>query len=142
MVNMTINGGKKIKRRSAKFSQDAAKVPLIVFGAGMFGKDGVNLKGNKCGATGVLLRAIKRREKEELTSQPPEPRSPQPTITTKWKRVFEEGLQLLEDEYVTKKARLNELGSRIKEIMEERQGILVEIEDFEKKKKLTKEIIS
>ncbi|KAI8091190.1 uncharacterized protein B0P05DRAFT_634325 [Gilbertella persicaria] len=36
-------------------------------------------------------------------------------------------------EKVTKKTRLNELDSRIKEIMEERQSILVEIEDFEKK---------
>ncbi|KAI7900310.1 uncharacterized protein BX663DRAFT_488513 [Cokeromyces recurvatus] len=54
----------KVKRRPAKFSQDAAKVLLIVFGVGMFGKDGVNLKGNKCRATGVLWRAIKRREKE------------------------------------------------------------------------------
>ncbi|EIE81271.1 hypothetical protein RO3G_05976 [Rhizopus delemar RA 99-880] len=49
---------------------------------------------------------------------------------------------LLEDEYITKKARLNELDGRIKEIMEERQSILVEIEDFEKKKRLAKEIIS
>ncbi|RCH94584.1 hypothetical protein CU097_013896, partial [Rhizopus azygosporus] len=61
----------------------------------------------------------------ESTSQPPEPRSPQPTITARWKRAFEEGLQLLEDEYITKKARSNELDSRIKEIMEERQSILV-----------------
>ncbi|RCH96358.1 hypothetical protein CU097_014399 [Rhizopus azygosporus] len=75
----------------------------------------------------------------EPSSQPPKPKSPQPTITA---RVFEEGLQLLEDKYVTKKVRLNELDSRIKEIMEERQSILVEIEDFEKKKRLTKEIIS
>ncbi|CAO0798431.1 unnamed protein product [Mucor circinelloides] len=59
---------------------------------------------------------------------PPEPKSPQPTITTRRKRVFEEGLQLLEDDYVKKKARLNELDRRIKEIM-------VEIEDFEKKKR-------
>ncbi|KAG1136410.1 hypothetical protein G6F37_012368 [Rhizopus arrhizus] len=66
----------------------------------------------------------------ESSSQPPEPRIPQPTITT---RVFEEGLQLLEDEYVTKKARLNELDNRIKEIIEERQSILVGIEEFEKK---------
>ncbi|KAG0804768.1 hypothetical protein G6F57_013856 [Rhizopus arrhizus] len=78
----------------------------------------------------------------ESSSQPPEPRVPQPTITARWKRVFEEGLQLLEDEYVTKKARLNELDNRIKEIMEERQSILVEIEDFEKKKRVAKEIIS
>ncbi|CAO3679127.1 hypothetical protein G6F70_007641 [Rhizopus microsporus] len=64
-------------------------------------------------------------QSSESTSQPPEPRSPQPTITARWKRAFEEGLQLLEDEYITKKARSNELDSRIKEIMEERQSILV-----------------
>ena len=30
----------------------------------MFGKDLVKLKGNKCGVTGVLWRALKKREKE------------------------------------------------------------------------------
>jgi len=57
-------------------------------------------------------------------------------------RVFEEGLKLLENEHATKKARLNELDSRIKELMEKRQSILLGIEDFEKKKRLAKEIIS
>ncbi|KAG1141348.1 hypothetical protein G6F37_006932 [Rhizopus arrhizus] len=71
------------------------------------------------------------------SSQPPEPRIPQP----RWKRAFQEGLQLLEDECVIKKARLNELDSQVKEIMEERQAILVELEDVEKKKRLAKEII-
>ncbi|KAK4521321.1 uncharacterized protein ATC70_011936 [Mucor velutinosus] len=78
----------------------------------------------------------------ESASLPPEPRNPQPTTTTKWKRVFEEGLKLLENEHATKKARLNELDSRIKELMEKRQSILLGIEDFEKKKRLAKEIIS
>ncbi|KAG1384539.1 hypothetical protein G6F61_000338 [Rhizopus arrhizus] len=86
----------------------------------------------------------------EPSSQPPEP-SPQPpesssqpsepTITTRWKRVFEEGLQLLEDECVIKKARLNELDSQVKKIMEERESILVELEDVQKKIRLAKEII-
>lgn len=57
----------------------SSKVPLIVFGDGMFGKDNVKLKGNRCGVTGILWKALKRREKsgnlvavtvdEYLTSQ-------------------------------------------------------------------------
>ena len=56
-------------------------------------------------------------------------------------RVFEEGLQLLEDECVTKRARLDELDSQVKKIMEERESILVELEDVQKKIRLAKEII-
>ena len=48
---------------------EARKVPngkresaYIVFGAGMFGKNSIKLKGNKCGVTGVSWRAVKRRE--------------------------------------------------------------------------------
>ena len=64
-------------------------------------------------------------------------------ITFTWLiRVFEEGLEILEDELVTKKARLDELDSQMKEIMEERKRMLVEIQDVEKKKRLVKEIIS
>ena len=37
-------------------------MPLIVFGAGMFGKNSMKLKGNRCGVTGVFWRAVKRRE--------------------------------------------------------------------------------
>ncbi|KAG1348500.1 hypothetical protein G6F62_003844 [Rhizopus arrhizus] len=74
----------------------------------------------------------------EPSSQLPEPRIPQ---STRWKRVFEEGLQLLEDECVIKKARLNELDSQVKKIMEERESILVELEDVQKKIRLAKEII-
>ncbi|KAG1191772.1 hypothetical protein G6F35_013741 [Rhizopus arrhizus] len=79
----------------------------------------------------------------EPSPQPPESSSQpsEPTITTRWKRVFEEGLRLLEDECVIEKARLNELDEQIKEIMEERQAILVELEDVKKKKRLAKEII-
>ncbi|CEP17611.1 hypothetical protein [Parasitella parasitica] len=92
MVNMLVNGGKKYNRRQrskkkkrakqkkrlkkqnrvippttakpAKFHQYTNKVPLIVFGSGMFGKDSVKLKGNKTGVTDILWRAIKKREKE------------------------------------------------------------------------------
>ena len=41
-----------------------AKVPLFVVGNGMFNKDSVKLKGLRTGVTGILWRAIKRREKE------------------------------------------------------------------------------
>lgn len=54
----------KKKWRPAKFEQDMRKVPLIIFGDGMFGKDSVKLKGNRTGVTGVLWRAIKKRERE------------------------------------------------------------------------------
>ncbi|PHZ11920.1 uncharacterized protein RHIMIDRAFT_20477 [Rhizopus microsporus ATCC 52813] len=38
------------------------KVPLVVFGARMFGKDSIKLKENRRGVTGVFWRALKRRE--------------------------------------------------------------------------------
>ncbi|KAI8967173.1 hypothetical protein BDF20DRAFT_803796, partial [Mycotypha africana] len=41
---------------------DKIKVPLIVFGNGMFGKDNVVLKSHRCGTVGVLWRALKQRE--------------------------------------------------------------------------------
>lgn len=37
---------------------------MIVFGDGMFGKDLVKLKGNRCGVTGKLWRALKKRERD------------------------------------------------------------------------------
>jgi hypothetical protein len=56
-------------------------------------------------------------------------------------RDFEEGLKLLDDDLMTKKARLIELDGKFKKIMDERRSILMEIEDNEKKKKLANEII-
>lgn len=41
---------------------DKTKVPLIIFGDGMFGKDGVKIKGIRTGVVGKLWRCIKRRE--------------------------------------------------------------------------------
>lgn len=38
------------------------KMPLIVFGDGMFGKDGVKIKGHESGIVGILYRMLKRRE--------------------------------------------------------------------------------
>lgn len=69
---------KPFKFKPAQFEL-SSKVPLIVFGDGMFGKDNVKLKGNRCGVTDKLWKALKRREKsgnlvavtvdEYLTSQ-------------------------------------------------------------------------
>lgn len=40
------------------------KIPFIVFGARMFGKDAVKLKGHRCDVVGKLFRMLKRREVE------------------------------------------------------------------------------
>ncbi|KAL1933455.1 hypothetical protein VTP01DRAFT_7545 [Rhizomucor pusillus] len=37
-------------------------MPLIAFGDGMFGKDGVKIKGHESGIVGILYRMLKRRE--------------------------------------------------------------------------------
>jgi hypothetical protein len=42
--------------------EDKSKVPLVVFGNGMFGKNLVKLKGLRCGVAGVLWRCLKKRE--------------------------------------------------------------------------------
>ncbi|KAI8991314.1 hypothetical protein BDF20DRAFT_919792 [Mycotypha africana] len=52
------------KRKQSPFVQPMDKVPLVVFGAGMFGKDNVKLKGLRCGVVGRLFKALKRREAE------------------------------------------------------------------------------
>jgi hypothetical protein len=44
--------------------QDKSKIPLIVFGDGVFGKDSVKMKGLRCGVVGILWKALKRREAE------------------------------------------------------------------------------
>jgi transposase-like protein len=50
------------KWRPAKFQQEKSKIPLVIFGSGMFGKDLVKLKGIRCGLTGVFWRTLKKRE--------------------------------------------------------------------------------
>ncbi|KAL1935760.1 hypothetical protein VTP01DRAFT_4900 [Rhizomucor pusillus] len=40
-------------------------MPLIVFGDGMFGKDGVKIKGHENGIAGIPYRMLKRREERE-----------------------------------------------------------------------------
>ncbi|KAI9247884.1 hypothetical protein EDC94DRAFT_528565, partial [Helicostylum pulchrum] len=47
-----------------QFNQYQQKVPLVIFGASMFGKDYVKLKGNHFSVTGVFWRALKKREAE------------------------------------------------------------------------------
>ncbi|EPB81929.1 hypothetical protein HMPREF1544_11350 [Mucor circinelloides 1006PhL] len=49
---------------AVKSESKPMKIPLIVFGAGMFGKDAVKLKGHRCGVVGKLFRTLKRREAE------------------------------------------------------------------------------
>jgi hypothetical protein len=49
-------------KKPAKFQMEREKMALVVFGAGMFEKDLIKLKGNRCGVTGVFWRALKRRE--------------------------------------------------------------------------------
>ncbi|ORE10928.1 hypothetical protein BCV72DRAFT_330684 [Rhizopus microsporus var. microsporus] len=45
----------------AKLQMEREKVLLVVFGARMFGKDSMKLKGNRRGVTGIFWRALKRR---------------------------------------------------------------------------------
>ncbi|KAL9538006.1 hypothetical protein PS6_011654 [Mucor atramentarius] len=55
---------KKQKWKSAPYLESKTKILLIVFGAGMFSKDAVKLKGHRCGVVGTLFRTLKRREVE------------------------------------------------------------------------------
>ncbi|GAA5808627.1 hypothetical protein MFLAVUS_002019 [Mucor flavus] len=64
LINGTSNKPKKQKWKPAPYLESKTKIPLIVFGAGMFGKDAVKLKGHRCGAVGKLFRTLKRREAE------------------------------------------------------------------------------
>lgn len=51
------------KWKPSKFQEeDKTKVPLVVFGNGMFGKDIVKMKGLRCGVAGVMWRCLKKRE--------------------------------------------------------------------------------
>ena len=51
------------KWRPLKYQEeDKSKVPLVVFGNGMFGKDLVKLKGLRCGVAGIMWRCLKKRE--------------------------------------------------------------------------------
>ncbi|CEG83564.1 hypothetical protein RMATCC62417_17465 [Rhizopus microsporus] len=51
------------KWKPLKFKEeDRFKVPLVVFGNDMFGKDIVKLKGLRCGVAGIMWRCLKKRE--------------------------------------------------------------------------------
>ncbi|KAI7908326.1 uncharacterized protein BX663DRAFT_482514 [Cokeromyces recurvatus] len=50
------------KWRPIKYKEDKTKVPLIVFGSGMFNKDTNKIRTLRCGVTGILWCALKRRE--------------------------------------------------------------------------------
>ncbi|KAG2197190.1 hypothetical protein INT46_003352 [Mucor plumbeus] len=52
------------KWKPSKFEYDKSKVPLIVFGTGMVGKDLVKLRGLRHGVTGMFYRTLEKREKE------------------------------------------------------------------------------
>lgn len=47
---------------SSFVEENKEKVPLVVFGNGMFGKDVVKLKGLRCGVVGILWRCLKKKE--------------------------------------------------------------------------------
>ena len=52
---------KEKKWRKARVNCDNNGImPLIVFGSGMFGKDGVPLKGHQSGMVGILWRELRR----------------------------------------------------------------------------------
>ncbi|KAG2203207.1 hypothetical protein INT46_008991 [Mucor plumbeus] len=55
---------KSNKWKPSKFEYDKSKVPLIVFGAGMVGKDSIKLIGLRHGVTGMFYRTLKKRKKE------------------------------------------------------------------------------
>ncbi|KAI8077399.1 uncharacterized protein B0P05DRAFT_544915, partial [Gilbertella persicaria] len=54
---------KTTETRESNFFQYKQKVPLIVFGSGMFGKDHAKMKTVRTGVTGLLYRTLKRRER-------------------------------------------------------------------------------
>ncbi|KAI9253090.1 hypothetical protein EDC94DRAFT_620197 [Helicostylum pulchrum] len=50
--------------RHGKFKKfDNGKMPLVIFGDGMFNKDGVHFKGHQHGITSIVYKNLRRREK-------------------------------------------------------------------------------
>ncbi|KAI8094994.1 uncharacterized protein B0P05DRAFT_524226, partial [Gilbertella persicaria] len=49
--------------RESNFFQYKQKVPLIISGSGMFGKDYVKIKTVQTGVTGLLYRTLKKRKR-------------------------------------------------------------------------------
>lgn len=58
----TVQHKKSDKWKPERYHHKPLKIPLIVFGTGMFNKDHVKLKGNRVGVTGLLYRTLKKRE--------------------------------------------------------------------------------
>ncbi|KAI7900524.1 uncharacterized protein BX663DRAFT_517920 [Cokeromyces recurvatus] len=51
-----------VSDRETKYKNYKSKVPLVVFGVGMFGKDLVHCKGLRSGITELFYKTLKRRE--------------------------------------------------------------------------------
>ncbi|KAI7903267.1 uncharacterized protein BX663DRAFT_508022 [Cokeromyces recurvatus] len=51
-----------VSDRETKYKNYKSKLPLVVFGAGMFGKDLVHYKGLRSGVTELFYKTLKRRE--------------------------------------------------------------------------------
>lgn len=64
VVQSTTEDVEKNKWKPLPYTENNRKVPLVVFGNGMFGKDLVKLRGNRCGVTGKLWMALKKQERE------------------------------------------------------------------------------
>lgn len=56
------------KSKNTSFSWYKSKVPLIVFGTSIFGKDLAHLKGLLGDINHLLYRAVKKREKEGIST--------------------------------------------------------------------------
>ncbi|KAG1139363.1 hypothetical protein G6F38_009889 [Rhizopus arrhizus] len=50
------------EKKPLPFQENKEKCPLVVFGAGVFGKDMVKMKGLRCGVIGKLFATLKKRE--------------------------------------------------------------------------------
>ncbi|KAG1441212.1 hypothetical protein G6F56_011583 [Rhizopus delemar] len=59
-----LNTNRQSRWRPLEYEESPKKVPLIIFGDGMFGKNVVKLKNNRTGVTGVFWRSLKKRERE------------------------------------------------------------------------------
>ncbi|KAG0814600.1 hypothetical protein G6F17_003459 [Rhizopus arrhizus] len=62
MANMLTHGTAKLKWRPLPFQENKEKCSLVVFGAGVFGKDMVKMRGLRCGVIGKLFATLKKCE--------------------------------------------------------------------------------
>ncbi|KAG1351653.1 hypothetical protein G6F62_002919 [Rhizopus arrhizus] len=62
MANMLTHGTAKLKWRPLPFQENKKKCSLVVFGAGVFGKDMVKMRGLPCGVIGKLFAKLKKCE--------------------------------------------------------------------------------